>query len=105
MLVIFFIYISLTDNEDPAISCPDSQTVNTDTSQSFATVTWTDPEGSDNSGQNPTITCGAMSGSQFEIGETKVDCEALDVSEKQKTCSFTITVEGKNKHKYMDSYN
>ena len=76
------------------ISCPANQTFNTDPRQAYATVFWTEPHVADNLGQIPTITCDAESGSQFEIGETKVICKAVDSTGKHATCTFTVTVEG-----------
>ena len=48
----------------------------------------------DNSGQIPTMTCDAESGSQFEIGETKVTCQAVDPTGNQATCMFIVKIEG-----------
>ena len=78
------------------IVCPDNQTVNTEPSQAYSTVVWTDPQVIDNSGQIPTITCDADSGSQFGIGENKVICQAVDPTGNQATCTFTVKIEGKN---------
>ena len=76
------------------IACPGNQTVNTKPSQAYASVVWTDPQMIDNSGQIPTITCDAESGSQFEIGETEVTCQAVDPTGNQATCIFTVKIEG-----------
>ena len=46
------------------------------------------------SGQTPTITCCAESGSQFGIGETEVICQIVDSTSNHATCTFTVTVEG-----------
>ena len=76
------------------ITCPVNQTVNTQPSQAYASVVWTDPQVTDNSGQIPTITCDAESGSQFGIGENKVICQAVDPTGNQATCTFTVKIEG-----------
>ena len=77
------------------IACTVNRTVNTQPSQAYATVIWNDLQVTDNSGQIPTITCDAESGSQFRIGETEVTCQAVDPTGNQATCSFTVKVEGK----------
>ena len=77
------------------IACPTNQTVNTDPSQAYATVVWTDPQVTDNSGQISTIICDIKSGSQFRIGETEVICQAVDSTGNQENCTFTVKVKGK----------
>ena len=57
---------------------------------------WTGPQANDNAGLPPTITCSLASGSQFEIGQTEVICEARDPSGNEAFCAFTIEVRGKN---------
>ena len=84
----------LTDHEAPNVTCPASQTVHTIPSQAFATVFYTDPQVSDNSGENVCAWCDIESGSQFWIGETDVICKAMDLSGNQAICSFTVKVEG-----------
>ena len=76
------------------ITCPVSQTVNTEPSKAYASVSWTDPQVTDNSGQIPTITCDAESGNQFGIGETEVTCQAVDPTGNQATCMFTVKING-----------
>ena len=77
------------------IACPVSRTVNTQPSQAYATVIWNDLQVTDNSGEIPTMTCDADSGSHFKIGESDVTCQAVDPTGNQATCSFTVKVEGK----------
>ena len=48
----------------------------------------------DNSELPPVVNCSADSGSQFDIGETKVICQALDLNGNQATCSFNVNVGG-----------
>ena len=59
-------------------------------------VTWSDLQATDNSGQGPTVTCSTGSGSQFGIGETKVDCKAVDPFGNKAMCAFTVKIEGNN---------
>ena len=86
--------MTFSDHEAPIIACPVNRTVNTEPSQAYATMVWTDPQATDNSGQIPTITCDADSGSNFEIGETEVICQAVDPTGNHATCKFTVKVEG-----------
>ena len=76
------------------IVCPGNQTVNTPPNQDYAIMVWADPQANDNSGQIPTTTCDPESGSQFEIGETEVTCQAVDPSGNQATCTFTAKSKG-----------
>ena len=95
MLNVLFYWLKCsTDLEAPKITCPGNQTVNTEPSQAYAPLVWTDPQVTENSGQIPTITCDAESGSQFRIGETEVICQAQDPTGNQATCTFTVTIEG-----------
>lgn len=83
------------DNEEPDIgSCPSNIIKDNDPGLSTAMVTWTDPEAQDNSGQ-VTVSCSPNSGSNFDIGNTEVECEAVDESGNKNDCVFTITVQGK----------
>ena len=81
--------------EAPTLTlCPSNITMVTDLGEPTAAVNWIDPRATDNSGQSPTITCSAGSGSQFMIGETEVVCQAVDPSGNQATCLFTVKIEG-----------
>ena len=86
--------MEFTDTEAPVVSCPANQTVNTEPRQAYAAVSWTDPQVTDNSGQNATTECNVGSGSQFLIGETEVVCQATDPTGNHATCTFTVKVEG-----------
>ena len=57
-------------------------------------MVWNNPQVTDNSGQIPTITCDADSGSHFRISETEVTCQAVDPTGNKATCSFTVKIEG-----------
>ena len=93
-LKISMINMTFPDKEAPVISCPTNQTIHTDPSQDYATVVYSDPQVTDNSGDTPTITCDVVSGSQFVIGKHEVICQALDPSGNLANCSFTVTIEG-----------
>ena len=87
--------MTITDNEAPVLACPVNQTANTEPGLANATVVWSDLQVIDNSGHFPTVTCNVESGSQFEIGETEVICQAVDVGGNRGACSFTVIVKGR----------
>ena len=100
----FFFFLPLTpctwvspiiDTEDPTVICPTNQTTETDLTKSTNIVVWGHPVASDNSKRVPTLSCNALNGSQFEIGETEVICKALDQAGNQAKCSFIVDVKGK----------
>ena len=80
--------------EDPAISCPGNITLETTLGQPTAVAVY-NPKVSDNSGQYVNVSCSVESGSQFDIGQTDVSCEAYDPSRNQAICNFTVQVRGK----------
>ena len=79
-----------TDTEAPTLICPPNQTLKTDFSKPTAVVVWTDPVSTDNSKLAPIVTCDKENGSQFEIGETEVMCQAFDQAGNRKSCSFIV---------------
>ena len=87
--------MTCTDNQTPVLACPGNETTNTEPKQANATVVWSDPQVNDNSGHLCTITCNVESGSQFEIGETEVICQAFDLSGNRGVCSFAVVVIGR----------
>src|SRR5438552_17683338 len=60
--------------------------------QSYATVTYTNPTGSDNC-PGTTVVCSPASGSQFAKGTNTVSCTDRKSVVKAKTCSFKVIVE------------
>ena len=60
----------------------------------LAVAVWIDPQATDNARVTPTVTCSFESGSQFEIGQTDVICEARDPGGNKAFCTFTIDVTG-----------
>ena len=40
------------------------------------------------------VTCNPENGSQFDIGENEVNCQALDLAGNQAKCLFTVDVKG-----------
>ena len=85
---------SNADNEAPTVVCPTNETIEADDNQSTAVMIWNALATTDNSKLIPTVTCNTENGSQFEIGETEVICQASDQAGNQAACSFTIDVKG-----------
>ena len=83
------------DTEAPSVICPTNQMVATDPTKSTAMVVWTAPLATDNSKVMPAVTCSKQNGTQFEIGATKITCQALDRAWNQATCFFVVDVAGK----------
>jgi hypothetical protein len=82
--------VTVTDEQDPTISCPADITVNAPTGTCAATVNFT-VTGSDNCSA-PTIVSSPPSGSVFPVGTTTVTSTATDAAGNSTTCSFTVTV-------------
>ena len=78
--------------------CPLNKTKTTKNNQATAVVYWEDPIAIDNSNQEPNITCDPKPGSTFEIGETKVHCNAEDKSGNIAKCNFFVDVTDKPLH-------
>ena len=79
--------------EAPKICCLNNQLQSTSTNI-VTVVNWTNPLATDNSGQSATVNCKPGSGSEFGIGATTVICKAIDPSENEATCVFTVLVIG-----------
>ena len=90
-----------TDTEPPVLICPTNQTLQTDSGQPTAIAFWTGPNATDNSRKNVNITCSTDSGSQREIGQTKVVCEACDLSGNHATCTFTVDIKGNSGRRFI----
>ena len=67
-----------------------SQTVRDDTCS--ATVDYTVPAATDNTGASIPVNCNPSPGSSFQIGNTTVICEARDSNGNQSLCELDITV-------------
>ena len=91
------------DIEAPRIlNCPSDQLIEINFGQSEFALPWTIPKATDNSEQDPTVTCSVESASQLEVGTTEVACQAFDSAGNQAKCLFTVEIKGKeidyNKH-------
>ena len=85
----------LTDNENPVISgCPSDQSVNTDSGNATAVVTWKPPTATDNSGME-TLTSTNNPGDYFPIGNNTVTYTSTDAAGNTDTCTFYVDVTGK----------
>ena len=85
--------VTVIDNEDPIITCPDSIVVDVDPGETTKIVTFQAPTGSDNCGvDNIVQTEGLSSGSQFPIGVTTITFMATDGSGNSSSCSFNVTL-------------
>ena len=82
--------VTVTDEEDPTISCPADITVNATLGTCSAVVNFT-VSGDDNCGV-PTIVSSPASGSVFPVGTTTVTATATDAAGNTKSCSFNVTV-------------
>ena len=83
----------LIDSEAPILTCVEDKATGTDEGKPTARVTWDNPHAADNSGE-VTVTCDSPSGTDFDIGQTTVTCNAVDGSGNKKTCNFQIDVRG-----------
>ncbi len=88
--------IESVDNEAPVIAnVPDPITQDTDFNSATATVTWTVPTTTDNSGEDVTLSSTHDPGDNFNIGTTTVTYTVTDLYSNIKTESFDVTVNGK----------
>ena len=91
---ILFSLIYDSDNENPVISgCPSTQNANTDSGIATATVSWTPPTATDNSGTQ-TLTPDYNPGDSFPIGTTTVTYTSTDAAGNTDTCTFDVVVTG-----------
>ncbi|XP_033107303.1 uncharacterized protein LOC117109160 [Anneissia japonica] len=80
------------DISNPVLKCPEDIVVSASLNQSIIPVTWSNPTVMDNIDSGLMAICTPASGSLFEIGFTKVNCSATDVSENAGHCSFVVNV-------------
>ena len=92
--------IVISDEESPRFEvCPSNQTISTEPGQATAVVAWSDLKATDNSDQEPNITCVPKSRTQFPIGQTYVLCQAQDMGGNLEVCNFVVDVMGMCKFK------
>ena len=97
LYMVYFPNISYkADNEAPSISdTPSIVNVSTDDNSPNATVQWTPPTASDNSGGAVTLTSDYSPGDTFPIGTTTVTYTATDAYGNTATSTFNVVVTGK----------
>jgi hypothetical protein len=85
--------VTVTDNEPPAITCPDNISVNNDAGLCSAVVNYTAPVGTDNCpGATTAQIDGLASGAIFPLGVTLNRFRVETPNGATFTCSFTVTV-------------
>ncbi|MCP4581782.1 MAG: HYR domain-containing protein [candidate division Zixibacteria bacterium] len=82
--------ITVNDNENPDVICPDDTTLLSEPGQGGAICEF-EASVSDNC-PNSIVECDPPSGSFFPIGQTSVNCVGQDSSGNSDTCSFIVTV-------------
>ena len=85
--------VTVTDDEDPVIDCPDNIVVSLPLNSSATTqvVNFT-VTATDNADPTPTINTNFPSGYAFPVGTTTVTATATDDAGNQSTCQFNVTV-------------
>ena len=83
--------VTVSDNQNPTLTCPTPIVTNTAPDTCAANVTYTVPTASDNC-PGATVMCSPSSGSSFPRGVTTVTCTATDASNNTASCTFTVTV-------------
>ena len=84
-------------------SCPSDITTSAQ-SGGTATVDWTVPTATDNSGVTPQLTSNHDPNSVFNLGTTSVHYTASDGSDNSASCFFDVNVIGKNAFKGSGNY-
>ncbi|XP_022111981.1 hyalin-like isoform X2 [Acanthaster planci] len=92
--------ITVKDNEDPVVTCPNSSTQNVEPGKADAAVDWSpSPSAEDNvDGLVPNVTCvdksgkTIESGGRFPAGDTTITCLAVDSSQNEGNCTFFIKI-------------
>jgi uncharacterized repeat protein (TIGR01451 family) len=85
--------VTVEDNEDPTIDCPDNIVTAETTPGSGSAIVNYSVDAQDNSGFVE-VTCTKPSGSSFPVGTTTVTCTAADEAGNDASCSFTVQVTG-----------
>ncbi|XP_072025661.1 uncharacterized protein [Amphiura filiformis] len=84
--------VLVVDEEQPQLQCPDDITVETLETESMAAANWERIEADDNSGGGVIVTAEPPSGTRFEIGINSVSVIAVDSSNNEASCVFSVTV-------------
>jgi len=85
--------VTVSDAQQPSITCPANIVRSTDLNQCSAVVTYATPTFSDNcTGAAIALLSGGTSGSTFSAGANTVIWKATDSAGLSSTCAFTVTV-------------
>ncbi|MHC5004283.1 MAG: HYR domain-containing protein, partial [Planctomycetota bacterium] len=84
--------VTVVDETDPELTCPDDITGVECTGAGGAVVTYDTPVATDDCDAAVAVACSPASGSTFPIGTTTVTCRATDDAGNTATCTFTVTV-------------
>ncbi|MCB9347167.1 MAG: HYR domain-containing protein [Lewinellaceae bacterium] len=85
--------VTVTDAQNPTITCPADITRNNDAGQCSAVVSYNAPTGADNCpGATTAQTAGLGSGAAFPVGMTTETYTVADAAGLSASCSFTVTV-------------
>ena len=91
-----FVFYLLSDEEPPVFANLPPKELNqmADPGVATATVTWTEPTVTDNSGAALTVSSNYQSGDKFILGITPVIYSAVDSHGNNATYSFNVIIEG-----------
>ncbi|XP_071951453.1 sushi, von Willebrand factor type A, EGF and pentraxin domain-containing protein 1-like isoform X2 [Antedon mediterranea] len=84
--------IEVFDEEPPVIECPNDITVDAEQNANRGLVSWESPNVSDNSNEEVQSFCNATSPSRFIIGDSVVNCTAIDKYGNRNQCYFNVKV-------------
>lgn len=85
-------FIMCQDTQPPVLTCPKDQTVTADMGKQTATVQWTPPSATDNSGSNVAVLQEVTSPAILGVGAHVIKAVAFDSAGRSSSCSFTVTV-------------
>ncbi|XP_033105153.1 hyalin-like [Anneissia japonica] len=88
--------VNVSDDEEPALLCPQHIVVNSSVDQLDNPVTWKPLTVIDNVHTGMSANCTPASGSFFDVGSTIVTCSATDGTGNEGSCSFVVHVTGQN---------
>ncbi|XP_030855019.1 uncharacterized protein LOC105438079 [Strongylocentrotus purpuratus] len=86
--------IQIQDDESPVLACPGPLSATAEQETGLATVSWMEPNATDNSGSvTVSLTGPGSNGGNFSIGMTNLTYHAVDDAGNMKSCVFSISVE------------
>ncbi|XP_072013682.1 uncharacterized protein [Amphiura filiformis] len=83
-----------TDTIPPVVTrCPEDIRAELPAGSTSGSVTWPEPQATDNSGVTPTLVCSHQPFTQFPVGTTRVVCTFTDPSSNTAICAFDVIIE------------